>query len=121
MNDMFSALRTAAIKRAEQVLEGQKLQVLDRDWNHGEHHLDLVATPGSDILAAVEVRIVTQGTMGACVVTLTEARFWQATDAVRAWMRQHEAVYNDVWVILVSVDPVSGVEVVTGSAATGVA
>lgn len=121
MNDVSSALRTAAINRAARVLEGQKLQVLDRNWVSGEHHLDLVATPGSDILAAVEVRIVTQDSADARVATLTESRFWQATDAAREWKRQREAVFNDVWIILVSVDPASGIDVVTGNAATGVA
>ena len=34
-------------------------------------------------------------------------------------MREHQALYNDLWVVLVTVDPASGVEVVTGNA-TGV-
>jgi Holliday junction resolvase-like predicted endonuclease len=97
------------------------MHVLDRNWTSGEHHLDLVATPGSDILAAVEVTIVTQGFLGACVATLTESRFRHATDAARELKRQREVHFNDLWVVLISVDPASGVEVVTGNAATGVA
>ena len=117
MNDDSSALRAAAIKRAAHAIEAAKLRVLDRDWCSGEHRLDLVATPGEDILAAVEVRTVANGSLGACVTALTEARFWKATDAARAWMREHRASYEDLWVVLVTVDPASGVEVVTGNAA----
>jgi len=69
-----SALRAAAIERAAHVIEAAKLQVIDRDWRSGEHHLDLVATPGGDILAAVEVRTVAHGTLGACVTAITEDR-----------------------------------------------
>jgi Holliday junction resolvase-like predicted endonuclease len=120
MNDNSSAPHAAAIERAASVIEAAKLQVLDRDWASGEHRLDLVATPGSDILAAVEVRTVAPGTLGAYVTTLTETRFWQATDAARAWMREHQTLFNDLWVVLVTVDPASGAEVVTGNA-TGAA
>jgi Holliday junction resolvase-like predicted endonuclease len=116
MNDP-SALRADAIERAARVIEAAKLQVLDRDWSSGEYHLDLVATPGSDLLAAVEVRIVAPDAPSASVTTLTEARFRQATDAARAWIREHEAPYNDVWVVLVAVNPASGVQVVTGNTA----
>jgi Holliday junction resolvase-like predicted endonuclease len=121
VNDVSAALRAAAVNRAARVLEGQKLQVLDRDWTSGQHHLDLVVTPGSDILAAVEVAIVTQGPEGASVATLTESRFRQVADAAREWKRQREALFGDLWVILVSVDPAGGTAVATGNAATGVA
>ena len=56
MNEPSSALRAAAIERAAQAIEADKLQVIDRDWQSGEHRLDLAATPGAGILAAVEVR-----------------------------------------------------------------
>lgn len=113
-----SAVRAAAIERAASVIEAAKLRVLDRDWSSGRHHLDLVATPGADILAAVEVRSTAQdGYLGVFVAPLTEARFQQATDAARAWMRQREARYEDLWVVLVTVDPSIGVEVATRNAA----
>lgn len=120
MNDVSSAVRAAALKQAEQALEEQELRVLDRDWTYEDLRLDLVVTPGSDILGAVEVKVVAEGTLGACVATLTEARFWQVTDALQEWQRQHEGAYRDLWVILVTVDPVGGLQVVTGNA-TGVA
>jgi Holliday junction resolvase-like predicted endonuclease len=116
MNDS-SAVRAAAIERAASAIEAVKLRVLDRDWWSGEHHLDLVATPGGDILAAVEVRTVAHGDLSACVTALTEARFCQATDAARAWMREHRARYEDLWVVLVTVDPDTGIRLVTGNAA----
>ena len=56
MNEPSSALRAAAIERAALTIEAAKLQVIDWDWMSGEHRLDLVATPGDGILAAVEVR-----------------------------------------------------------------
>jgi Holliday junction resolvase-like predicted endonuclease len=121
VNDVSAALHAAAVNRAARVLEGQKLQVLDRNWTSGPYHLDLVVTPGSDILAAVEVAIVTQSSEGASVATLTESRFQQVTDAVREWKRQREALFNDLWVILVTVDPAGGTAVTIGNAPTGVA
>lgn len=120
MNDVSSALHTAAIERAARVLEAEKLQVLDRDWTFGEHHLDLVATPGSDILAAVEVVIATRGSRDARIAALTESRFRQVADAARVWKQRREVLFGDLWVVLVSVDPASGTEVAAGNAATGV-
>ena len=58
MNEHSSALRATVIGRAARAIEAAKLQVIDRDWQSGEHRLDLVATPGDGILAAVEVRAV---------------------------------------------------------------
>lgn len=121
MNDVSAALHAAAVNRAARVLEGQKMQVLDRNWTSGDHHLDLVATPGSDILAAVEVAIVTRGSEGASVATLTESRFRQVTDAAREWKRRREGLFGDLWVILVSVDPAGGTAIDIGNAPTGVA
>jgi len=121
VNDVSSALRTAAVNRAARVLEGQKLQVLDRNRASGEHHLDLVTTPGSDILAAAGVRIVTRDSLAACMAALTEARFRQAADAARERQRQREGLFHDLRGILAAVDPASGTEVVTGNAPTGVA
>jgi Holliday junction resolvase-like predicted endonuclease len=114
-------VRAAAIERAVNAIEAAKLRVIDRDWSSGGHHLDLVATPGEDILAAVEVRAVAHGIPSACVTAVTEDRFRQATDASRAWMREHGTQYEDLWLILVTVDPGSGVSIVTGNAAEGVA
>lgn len=116
MNDS-SALRATAIERAAHAIEAAKLRVLARDWNSGEHHLDLVATPGEDILAAVEVRAVAHGTLGPCVTAVPEARFWQATDAARAWMREHGTRYEDLWLIVVTVDPDGSVAVSVGNVA----
>jgi Holliday junction resolvase-like predicted endonuclease len=112
-----SALRAAAIERAAQVIEAAKLQVIDRDWRSGEHHLDLVATPGGEILAAVEVRTVAHGTLGACVTAITEDRFRQVTDAAHAWMREHDARHDDLWLIIVTLDPDGSVELALGNAA----
>ena len=112
-----SALRAAAIERAAQVIEAAKLQVIDRDWRSGEHHLDLVATPGGDILAAVEVRTVAHGTLGACVTAITEDRFRQVTGAAHAWMREHDARHDDLWLIIVTLDPDGSVELALGNAA----
>lgn len=120
MNDS-SAVRTAAIEQAVNAIEAAKLRVIDRDWNSGGHHLDLVATPGEDILAAVEVRAVAHGTLGPCVTAVTEARFWQAADAARAWMREHGTRYEDLWLVVVTVDPDGCAEVAAGNAAEGVA
>jgi Holliday junction resolvase-like predicted endonuclease len=112
-----SALSTGAVDRAANAIEAMKLRVLDRDWASGSHHLDLVATPGGDILAAIEVRAVAHGTLGACVAAVTEARFLRATDAARAWMRQDGIRYEDLWVVLVTVDPDGGVKLDAGNAA----
>jgi hypothetical protein len=59
-----SALRAAAIERATRATEAAKPQVIDRDWQPEEHRLELVATPGEGILAAVEVRAVAHGIRG---------------------------------------------------------
>jgi len=112
-----SALRAAAIERAAQVIEAAKLRVIDRDWRSGEHHLDLVATPGGEILAAVEVRTVAHGTLGACVTAITEDRFRQVTGAAHAWMREHDIRYDDLWLIIVTLDPDGSVELALGNAA----
>ena len=120
MNDS-SAVRAAAIERAVHAIEAAKLRVIGRDWNSGGHHLDLVATPGEDILAVVEVRAVAHGTLGPCVTAVTEARFWQAADAARAWMREHGTRYEDLWLLVVTVDPDGCAEVAAGNAAEGVA
>jgi Holliday junction resolvase-like predicted endonuclease len=83
MNEPSSALRAAAIKRAARAIEADKLQVILRDWQSGEHRLDLVATPGAGILAAVEVRGVAHGTLGACITAVSEDRIRQLTGARR--------------------------------------
>lgn len=117
MNDS-SAVHAAAIERAASAIEAAKLRVIDRDWSSGLHHPDLVAAPGPDILAAVEVRATAQDpSLGVFVATLTEARFRQATDAARAWMRRREADCEDLWVVLVTVDPSVRVEVAAQNAA----
>jgi Holliday junction resolvase-like predicted endonuclease len=113
--------RAAAIERAANAIEAAKLRVIDRDWSSGGHHLDLVATPGEDILAAVEVRAVAHGIPGACVTAVTEDRFRQATDASRAWMREHGTRYEDLWLVIVTVDPDGCAEATVGNAAEGVA
>jgi Holliday junction resolvase-like predicted endonuclease len=112
-----SAPRAAAIERAAQVIEAAKLQVTDRDWRSGEHHLGLVATPGGDILGAVEVRTVAHGTLAACVTAIAEDRFRQVTGAARAWMREHDARHDDLWLIIVTLDPDGSVELALGNAA----
>ena len=112
-----SALRAAAIERAAQVIEAAKLQVIDRDWTSGEHHLDLVATPGTDILAVIEVRTVAHGTLAACVTAITDDRFRQATGAAHAWMREHDARYDDLWLVIVTLDPDGSAGFAIGNAA----
>jgi Holliday junction resolvase-like predicted endonuclease len=112
-----SAMRTAAIERAASAIEAAKLQVLDRDWSSGRHHLDLVTTPGGDILAAVQVRTVPYETPGPYVTALTEDRFCQVTDALRAWAAEQGACYEDLWVIVVTVDPGAGIAVSAENAA----
>jgi len=67
VNEPSSPVRAAAIDRAARVLEAGRLQVIDRDWQSGEHRLDLVATPGAGILAAVEVRDAPPAAKGADV------------------------------------------------------
>jgi Holliday junction resolvase-like predicted endonuclease len=106
-------VRAVAISRAASVIEAAQLHVLGRDWSSGPHRLDLVATPGADILAAVEVRITTSEASPSALVALTEAQFLKATDAARAWMRQRDARYEDLWVVLVTVDPSAAIELVT--------
>jgi len=112
-----SALRATAIERASQVIEAAKLQVIDRDWRSGEHHLDLVATPGGDILAAVEVRAVAHGTLGACLTAITQDRCSQVAGAAHAWMREHDGHYDDLWLIIVTLDPDGSVELALANAA----
>lgn len=91
--------------------------MLDQGRERGGHRLDLVASPGSDILAAVEVTVAAPCAPGVCMAALTEDRFRKATGALREWMRQREALYRDLWVVLVTVDPDHGTGVVTANAA----
>ena len=98
MNEHSSALRATVIGRAARAIEAAKLQVIDRDWQSGEHRLDLVATPGDGILAAVEVRAVAYGILGACISATSEDRIRQLT-AAREWMRGHDADYDDLWLV----------------------
>jgi Holliday junction resolvase-like predicted endonuclease len=116
MNEPSSALRTAAIERAARAIETTKLQVIDRDWQSGEHRLDLVTSPGDAILVAVEVRAVAHGTLDACVTAISEDRIRQVTGAAREWMREH-ARYEDLWLVIVMVDLDGSVELVVGNAA----
>jgi Holliday junction resolvase-like predicted endonuclease len=116
MNEPSSSLRAAAIERAALTIEAAKLQVIDRDWRSGEHRLDLVATPGDGILAAVEVRAVAHGTPDACITAISEDRIRQLTGAGREWMREHDD-YDDLWLVIVMVDPDGSVELVVGNAA----
>jgi Holliday junction resolvase-like predicted endonuclease len=67
MNEPSSPLRAAVTERAARAIEAAKLQVIDRDWQSGERRLDLVATSGDGILAAVEVRVVAHSTLAAPV------------------------------------------------------
>jgi Holliday junction resolvase-like predicted endonuclease len=97
MSEISSAVPMAAIERATRAIEVAKLPVIDRDWQSEEHRLDPVATPGEGILAAVEVRAVAHGTIGACVTAITEDRIRQLTGAGRAWVREHDAHFDDLW------------------------
>ena len=115
MNEPSSALRAAAIERAARAIEADKLQVIDRDWQSGEHRLDLVATPGEGILAAVEVRAVAHGTLGTCVTAIGEDRIRRLTGAGREWMREHDD-YDDLWLVIVMVDLDGPVALVVGNA-----
>lgn len=117
MNNVSSAARTAAVERAARALEERRLRVLDRDWACGEHYLDLVASPGPGIVAAVEVTTVAADTAGACVATLTETRLREAAGAAREWARRHQVACKVVWIVLVTVDPAADLAVVTGNAA----
>jgi Holliday junction resolvase-like predicted endonuclease len=118
MNEPSSPLRAAVIERAARAIEAAKLKVINRDWRSGEHRLDLVATPGDGILAAVEVRDVAHGTLGACVTAISEDRIRQLTGAGgREWMREHDDDYGDLWLVIVMVDPDGSVELVVGDAA----
>ena len=117
MNEPSSPLRAAAIERAARAIEADKLQVIDRDWESGEHRLDLAATPGAGILAAVEVRAVAHGAPGACITAISEDRIRQLTGAGREWIRQHDARYDDLWVVIVTVDPDGSAGLVAGNAA----
>jgi Holliday junction resolvase-like predicted endonuclease len=117
MNEPSSPLRAAAIERAALAIEAAKLQVIDRDWQSGEHRLDLVATPGEGILAAVEVQSVAHGTLDADVRAISEDRIRQLTGAGREWMRQHDDDYDDLWLVIVMVDPDGSVGLVVGDAA----
>jgi Holliday junction resolvase-like predicted endonuclease len=116
MNEPSSALRAAAIEVAARAIEAAKLQVIDRDWQSGEHRLDLAATPGDGILAAVEVRAVTHSTLDACITAISEDRIRQLTGARRGWMREHDE-YDDLWLVIVMVDPDGSVELVVVDAA----
>lgn len=112
-----SALRATAIDRAARAIEAAKLQVIDRDWQPGEHRLDLVATPGEGIHAGVEVRAVAHGTLGACVMAITEDRIRQLTGAARAWMREHDTGYDALWLVIVTVHPDGSVGLIARNAA----
>ena len=117
MNEPSSALRAAAIERAARAIQADKLQVIDRDWQSGEHRLDLAATPGAGIFAAVEVRAVAHGAPGACITAISEDRIRQLTDAGRAWIREHDIRYDDLWVVIATVDPDGSAGLVAGNAA----
>ena len=117
MNELSSALRAAAIERVAGAIEAVKLQVIGRDWQSGEHRLDLVATPGDGILAAVEVRAVAHGALGACVTAISADRILQLVGAGHAWMREHDARYDDLWLVIVTVDPDGSAGLVVGDAA----
>ena len=117
MNEPSSALRAAAIEQAARAIEADKLQVIDRDWESGEHRLALAATPGAGILAAVEVRAVAHGAPGACITAISEDRIRQLTGAGREWIREHDADYDALWLVVVTVDPDGSAELVAGNAA----
>jgi hypothetical protein len=117
MNEPSSALRAAVIERAARAIEAAKLQVIGLYWQSGGHRLDLVATPGDGILAAVEVRVVAHSTVDACVSGISEDCIRQLTGAARERMREHDADYEALWLILVMVDPDGSVELVVGNAA----
>lgn len=117
MNEPSSALRAAAIERAARAIEADKLQVIDRDWQSGEHRLDLAATPAAGILAAVEVRAVAHGPLGACITAVSEDRIRQLAGAGREWIREHDTRYDDLWVVVVTVDPDGSAGLVAGNAA----
>ena len=116
MNEPSSALRAAAIEQAARAIEADKLQVIDRDWQSGEHRLELTATPGAGILAAVEVRAVAHGTPGACITAISEDRIRQLTGAGREWIRQHDARYDDLWLVIVTAGPDGSAGLVAGNA-----
>ena len=116
MNEPSSALRAAAIGRAARAIEADKLQVIDRDWRSGEHRLDLAATPGAGILAAVEVRAVAHGAPGACITAISEDRIRQLTGAGRAWIAEHDIRYDDLWVVIVTAGPDGSAGLVAGNA-----
>jgi Holliday junction resolvase-like predicted endonuclease len=117
MNEPSPAVRAAAIEVAARAIEADKLQVIDRAWQAGGHSLDLVATPGAGILAAVEVRAVAHGTLGACITAVSEDRIRQLTGAGRAWIREHDTRYDDLWVVIVTVDPGGSAGLVVGNPA----
>jgi Holliday junction resolvase-like predicted endonuclease len=112
MNEPSSTPSAAAIERAALAIEAVKLQVIDRDWQSGEHRLDLVATPGDGILAAVEVRAVAHGTRDERITAISEDRIRQLTGAAHEWIREHDARYDDLWLVIVMVDPDGSVELV---------
>jgi len=110
MNEPSSPLRAAAIDLAAREIETGKLQVLDRDWRSGAHHLDLVATPGAGILAAVEVRDAAPAANGASltavsVTAVSEHRVRRLAGAAREWMRGNDDRYDDLWLVIVTVSP----------------
>jgi Holliday junction resolvase-like predicted endonuclease len=117
MNEPSSAPRAAATEPAARAIEAEKLQVTGRDWQSGEHRLAQVATPGAGILAAVEVRAVAHGTLNACITAVSEDRIRQLTGAVREWIREHDTRYDDLWLVIVTVDPDGSAELVVGNAA----
>jgi Holliday junction resolvase-like predicted endonuclease len=116
MNEPSSPLLATAIERAARAVEAAKLQVIGRDWQSGEHHLDLVATPGDGILAAVEVRAVAHGAAGACITAVSEDRIQQLTGAAREWIAEHDTHYDDLWLVIVTVDPDGCAELVGNAA-----
>jgi Holliday junction resolvase-like predicted endonuclease len=116
MNEPSSALPTAAIARASRAIEAAKLQVIDRDWQSREHRLDLVATPGEGILAAVEVWGIALGTFDTLITAISEDRVRQLAGAAREWMREHHADYGTLWLVIVTVDPNGSIELIVGNA-----
>jgi Holliday junction resolvase-like predicted endonuclease len=117
MNEPSPDLRAAAIEAAARAIEAAKLRVIDRDWQSGDHRLDMVATPGEGILAAVEVRAVAHDALGPCAAAITEDRVRHLTGAARAWMREHDAGDDDLWLVIVTVDPDGSVELAVANAA----
>ena len=84
----------AAIMCAARYLQSTGLRVLDRDWYHGEGHLDIIAADGGVLVVCV----VKTGRRGGRhpLAALSRGRARSKRRLAVAWMREHGTRYQEI-------------------------